>query len=352
MATTQDKKAAADGPNEQTFWTRYSPHHECLLSWVGSATGHGLVIGVMFLSGLAISWGRSDSARPPNMDVVQLPPGDGFPDGESGTPSPFGQANAAEAITPQVKETKSAAVLLQDKFQDIKGPQLDVPDAATLAPGESEDPFKDLAKGFEQIGKEPPKQLAKANVAGNVGDPKGVKGSTGLGGVGGGVGPGRGKGKGPGIGSGLPARSATRQEILARKWRFDMSGDGKEHADKLSAVGVILAIPDPSGKPLFIRDLKRRPVEVRPGDIGKFKDAVHWINNKPDSVFILARELQLPFVPKFVAMYLPREREEKMAEAERRFAQRLSRPLERVNATWFDFQLRNGVYEPVVLRQE
>src|SRR5262245_49423792 len=249
MANTQDKKPVADAPNEQTFWTRYSPHHECLLSWMGSATGHGLVLGIMFPSGLvSISWGRSDAGRPPSMDVVQLPPGDGLEEGGGGNPAPFGQHDKEDVQQP--KDMKMAAAAPQDKFQEIKAPQLSVPEAPALDPGNvSEDPFKDLEKELKQF-KDPPKQ-AKTQVA--IGDPKGNVGGKGPGGLGGdGVGPGKGRGKGPGIGSGLPARNATRQEILARKWRFDMSGDGKEHADKLAAIGVILAVPDPNGKPLFI----------------------------------------------------------------------------------------------------
>ncbi|MBM4072066.1 MAG: hypothetical protein FJ271_24535 [Planctomycetes bacterium] len=347
MVQAHSKKPPADLPDENTFWRRYSPHHECLLSTVASVTCHGLVLGVLILSGLvSISWGRSESARPPNMDVVQLPAGDGFDGGGGGgDPAPLG--TPAEAILAKTNEAKTLAQKLPE-FQDIKTPLLNVPDAPLLEPGDAADPFQELARSLKEVGKEPVKK-DKTKVVGTVGDQKGVPGGKGSGGSGGGdgVGPNTGK-KGR---FGVP-RGATRQEILARKWRFDMSGDGKEHADKLAAIGVILAVPDANGNPLFIRDLKRRPVQARPGDISKFKDAVRWNNYKPDSVFILARELQLPFVPKFVAMYLPRDREEKMAEAEKRFAQRLSRPLENVTATWFDFQLRNGVYEPVVIRQE
>lgn len=355
MAACADSKkpssGPADAPTAETFWTRYSPHHECLLSWVGSATGHGLVLGILFLSGLAIGWARtSEVRRPPTMDVVQLE--GGGQEGGGGDPAPFGQEHIGkEAAVEQVKE--KVALVPPDKFQEIKPRALDVPAAPTLEPAASDDIFASLNKSIVEVNRDPPKPAVKQpKIASTIGSSKGVVDGKGRGGLGGGGdGTGRGKGVGPGLG-GPGGRKLTRQDILAWRWRFDMSGDGKEHADKLSAIGVILVVPDPAGKPLVIRDLKRRPVEALPEDISKFKDAVRWLNRKPDSVFILAKELQLPFVPDRVELYLPRDREEKISEVEQRFARRLSRPMQNVRATWFDFQLRNGVYEPVVIRQE
>jgi hypothetical protein len=71
----------------------------------------------------------------------------------------------------------------------------------------------------------------------------------------------------------------------------------------------------------------------------------------------LARELQIP-MPRdlagrsYVILLLPKDREQKMADVERRYAEGQRRSVQNIRATWFDFRLRNGVYEPVVIRQE
>jgi hypothetical protein len=354
MAADSKKSAkAASAPTEETYWKRYSPHHECLLSWVGSATVHGLVFGIMFLSGLMVVWARSSEVRrPPSMDVVQLSPGAGE-EGGGGDPAPLGQ-DPVEAVNNVKVNQKQIPETQQDKIPDIKTTQLDVPVVSPLDPGETQLDDKTL-QGLEQAFKaEPPKQ--KVAVGSPKGDPKG----TGPGGLGGdGVGPGKGRKAGPGVGLG-GAAARTKQQIFAQRWRFYLSEKdrtGKEHAEKLEAMGIILAVPDGAGRVLLVRDFKRRPVETRLLNAAQFqaqfKDAVHWYNKDRESVSILAEELRLPFIPPLpVIMLLPKERELKMAEVEQRFAERRGRSVNTIRETHFDFQLRNGAYEPVVIRQE
>jgi hypothetical protein len=159
--------------------------------------------------------------------------------------------------------------------------------------------------------------------------------------------------KGAFVGSGGPAgRIATKQEIYAWRWNFDLSGDPQEHARKLAAIGVNVAVQSPQGQVFFITDLNRRPSELKRGVLPDAKKVVGWRNGSPDSIRALAHELQLPFVPRFVQMLLPKEREEKMAQEEARFAAEQRRDLRTVRRTWFQFHLRNGVYEPVAVRFE
>src|SRR5205814_9572308 len=129
--------------------------------------------------------------------------------------------------------------------------------------------------------------------------------------------------KGAGIGKGgIGGRKATDQEIFAWRWRFDLSGDAKEHARKLAAMGVTVAIPDqnPAAGFFIITDLNRRPVDMKKDNLAAFKDAVKWYNTRAESVQALAAELQLPFVPKFVVLLLPKDREQKMADLEAQYA--------------------------------
>ena len=66
----------------------------------------------------------------------------------------------------------------------------------------------------------------------------------------------------------------------------------------------------------------------------------------------LAKEIQLSFVPARVFLLLSKDREEKMAQEEAEFARRQGRDPNSIRATWFDFRLQDGAYEPVVIRQE
>jgi hypothetical protein len=152
--------------------------------------------------------------------------------------------------------------------------------------------------------------------------------------------------------SGLPGgrRPKTPQEFLAERWRFDLSGDGAEHANKLVAMGVTVAVAAADGKVYAIRDLKKRPVDLVPLDRKEHRDEVKWYNPDANSLRSLAAVLQLPFVPRHVILFLPKERETQMAALEREAMQRQGR--QTVHATWFDFRLRNGAYEPFVTRLE
>lgn len=345
------------GPNEATFWRRYSPHHECLLACVGSFTVHALVVGTaLFFSLFVVVWARSSEVRrPPSMDVVQLS-GGGGEEGGGGDPAPFGQDKFEENVKVANVDTKLPPQVKPDELE-IKSPQFDLPGVAPVDPGDTaldEKALKALEKEFTTP--MPPKKVA------SLGRPDGVPKGQGPGGKGGdGIGPGIGNKKGPGIGKGgLGGRPATKQEILAARWRFLLhttDRTGKEHAEKLDAMGIILAVPDGAGRYLLIRDFKRRPVETEIMNgaqfQAKFKDAVHWFNRDRQSVTTLADELRLPFIPQNpVIMLLPREREAKMAEVEHRFAERRGRAMNTVQATYFDFLLRNGAYEPVVIKQE
>jgi hypothetical protein len=346
---------------EEVFWRKYSPHHEALLSGVGSFVVHGLVVGILFLAGLSLLWARqSEELRPPNMDAVMVEGGgDGFEGGGSepaADGSPDG-SNKTENVDGPPKTPQETPIASKDKLEDpLTPPQFDIPPVAGNDAGELVQ-NAEVAASLQEISAEVERDMKivrpKKSV-GPVGTPNGTGKKTGKGGLGGNVGgPGKGNKKGPGTGtSGGFGRKKTKQEILAWRWRFDLSGDGKEHADKLDAMGVTLAFADQAGKFLVARNLKRRPVDARRESLEPYKDAVKWYNTRAESILGLAREIQLPFVPRYVVLLLPKEREEKMAEAERRYAESRGRKVSTVSATWFDFRPQNGAYEPVVIRQE
>lgn len=342
-------------PPDERFWKRYSPHYELPLAGTASLFLHGILFGLLLFGGLwkLLQW-RSEQSRPPSMDVVMLEGGGDGSEGAAGLPGLPGDLGTEVAaqdqpMTPELAKKFAALELDQVPRIDLEVPEVPLPEP-------KEDISKlldDISKEVDKLPKEKTKTVAprpKDGVASGKGSGTTAKGPVGQGGTGGGLGKGT---KGTGFGSGGPGgRKLTRAEIFARRWRFDLSGTGKEHADKIAAVGLILVIPSPQGELLFIKDIRRRPVELQPGNLGKFQDAVKWQNTSPHSIQALARELQLPFVPPAVFMFLPREREEKMAAEELRFAQQAGRPPALVQETWFDFRLRGGQYEPVAIAQK
>jgi hypothetical protein len=339
-------------PPDERFWQRYSPHHELSLAGMTSFFMHGLVIGVMTLGAYWYLFQRdSETNKPPTMDMVQIAGGgDGF-EGMGGEPGSSGDSmpRQTEVIPAPMTDVVEMSPATSLPLKDAKQIELDIPEVnSSENKADLERILANLEKEAVDQAKENTPTKKPAKIAAR--STSNLKGTGGVGGTGGG--PGRGhKGMGPGAG-GLGGRKATKAEIYAWRWRFDLTGNGKEHATKLAAFGVTLAIPTPQGGFVFIHDLRRRPAILQPGNIEKYKDAVKWKNTEPGSLLELARELKLPFVPTMVIMLLPQDREEKMASEELRFAQKMGIAPQQIQATWFDFHLRDGVYEPVAIRQQ
>jgi hypothetical protein len=346
---------------DETLWEKYSPHFEMPLASATSLFLHGTIIGVIAIGGMAFFWAANqEAAKPPKMDVVMLE-GDGAGleglGGASGLPGPpdAGGPKRTEQITP-----------LNDAKQPERGtprndapPQLGLPfiddGKAPLNPElsiELERIAKEAAEQAQKEQKNPPpigsgSDTKKSGPVG-TGNPKG---KGGLGGSGTGLGMGNKQGAGVGKG-GFGGRQITKQEIYAWRWNFELGGSAKEHARKLAAIGVDIAIQNPKGQVFFVTDLNRRPAELKRGNLPDPKEVVGWRNTRQESISALAQELQLPFTPAFVQMLLPKDKEEKMAAEENRFAGEQRRDLRTVRKTWFEFRLRNGAYEPMAVRFE
>jgi len=361
VAPPEDKKELL--PPDEKFWQRYSPHYEMPLAGMASVLAHALIFGILFVSGLIalMNW-RGEASRPPNMDVIQIegggiglddPGGGGFGDGKEAGPMSDGQPILETKENSSEPLPQNAATLTE-----LPKVELEVPDLST-------DPTQtDSANVMEtlmNVGKEADVQAKKEVIAPKMPGPSTggtKKGEGGLGkgqgkGVGSGIGPGSGLGRpGTGKGTGPGGKPATRQQILANRWRFDLSGDAHQHAEKLAEIGVTVGLLDPRSNFLVVQDVKQRPVRLRTENLAKYKDAVTWFNRQPQSLQGLQRELGLPFMPQAVVLLLPKDREEVIAAEEARFAQQQGRSPEMVNATWFDFRLRDGAYAPIALRQE
>jgi len=348
MAQSSDQvKSSTDlRPPDERFWQRYSPHHEALLSGVGSLTVHGLVVGIMILLGWAALWARtSETQRPPNMDVLQL--AEGAEGG--GEPAPLGQGE---------ENTKQEAVAANSNPQSEHTTKeilpMDLPKTLVSPDAIADDPTPsqkdDVGAFLETIGQEAKKvQAVKVKADKPAGRKDGQVGKKGLGGSGGGTGTGIGKGKGPGKGGG---GGTGQHKVYANRWNFNPAGNGREQAEKLVAARMILVVPHPSG-PFVIRDLRRRPAPLIRENVAKLLDgAVYWVSRAPAEVAKLAAELRLSAAPPFLIILVPEDREQQMAAAEAEYAKMQGRPYDTITETWFDFRLRNGIYEPVVISQK
>lgn len=361
MSPATSEKSKPLVPPDERFWQRYSPHHEFPLSTVTSIVLHGLVIGAMLLAGWWMSrrW-LDDFAKPPSMDVVRLEGGgsgfEGF-GGGTGLPGkidPGGGNKELVETNPQLKDSKpdTPQVRLKDPVVDpLKLTDLPISPTGELSLADLDEVGKqadDLFRKLTNLPKRPAETGGAAVGTGQQGPGKGT----------GPVGPGIGFKKGPGVGTGGIGRPATRQEILATRWRFALPGEtGKEHAKHLDAVGFVLGVPDGTGGVLIIRDLKRRPADLRSENLTVYKDAVRYYNTKPDSVFKLAQELRMPLPrlangqPCFI-LFLPKDREQKLATVEADYTRAQGKTIEQVEGTWFGFRLENGAYQPFVDRQD
>jgi hypothetical protein len=362
MASTEKKTPSRAGkpllPPDEQFWKRYSPRYELPLAGATSFFVHGMVVGILAVGGLAFLFrAGAEASRPPQMDVtlIEAGAGDFGSGGMPGSPGEPGQQEVGMEGAGAPLEGANTGNEPTDELPSVGSLELDLP--SSVAAAESKD---DLVKQFEQLradadkrSKDPaPKSGSKGGILGG----KGVVGGTGKSGAGkGGQGGTGGTGRAGGGG-----RKATDQEIKAWRWRFDLAGAPKVHADKLDRAGLIIAVPDPAegkanpekGPYFLIRDLKRRPISLEKIDLSKYQDSVKWYSQKADSVRDLAKEIKLPFVPEFVVLLLPKDREAKMAAEERRFALQNGTNPAIVRETVFDFRLQNGVYEPVAVSQK
>jgi hypothetical protein len=359
MVATEKKTPSRAGkpllPPDEQFWQRYSPHYELPLAGATSFFFHGLVVGILAVGGLAFLFRIDvDAAKPPPMDMI-LVEGGGFggPGGEPGLPGAPGEPGLKEMGLPDAGGSEGDSDASKEGVEEL--PSLPTMELQAPPSDEGTEPSNDVTEKLKQLSIDAEKRANAPIPKKAIGRSKGILGAKRPGGSTGKLGKG-GQGGGPrGFGP-----KATDQEIKAWRWRFDLTGSPRDHADKLDRTGLIVAVPDPAaGKPdpkkgqhLFIRDLKRRPVMLEKGDFTKYEEAVKWYNRTPESVRGLVKELQLPFVPEYVVLLLPKDREAKMAAEEHRFAQQHGMNPAAVQETWFDFRLQNGVYEPIAIRQK
>ena len=349
--------ATANRSTEPTILQRYSPRGECPLSFAGSALLHvGLVVGIAVLAyfGLASS---SDSAKPPEMDVVEIEGGGGLPNSIADNKDPGGsgdtnnreRAGQRQAGNPRVGDLK-----IKQRFEFTKLGKEDF----------KLDQSTDLLDGpggvFDKLDREQvlgqkilDRESGTGNSNGTGTASKGAPGSPGKGGPGSGSGDGSGAGKGKGPGKGANPKGVlfTDQRRRELRWQILASTNGEVHLKKLQALQVTLLIPLQHQPGFMLRyDLSKPTLvgqRVRAEDDSK---KVRWKNANQEEMRALAKVLNLQETPQFTVIYLPPSLEADMARKELAFEGR--RESDILKTVW-DVRERDGAYEnePYIVTQ-
>jgi hypothetical protein len=326
-------------PPEPKFWKRYSPHHEFPISSVTSVCIYALgALLAWAVISFAIHQNEDNKSLP--VEAIEVAGGGGSPDGE-------GTEGAGDLPPVQNKEAVTTAktdpsdfpqvALKDDKFDPL------APDPLNLPELNSEDVRvidEGTAQAIERIAKVEP--MARKQIFQGIGPSKGLGGS----GSGGGKGAGKGKGEGDLEGDGKSKLSNRQKRVLRWVMIFN-TANGNDYVSQLRELGAILAIPQPQGGYLVIRDLARLPAQGEKEDLNAIK-RIFWIDDKPDSVHSLAMALRLPYRPPHIVAFFPEKLEADLLKKE--LAYRGKQEYE-IKETRFKVERVGGTYEPRVFSQ-
>jgi hypothetical protein len=346
---------------EETFWQRYSPHHEFPLATVSAVTLCGMALGVLILLWLVNFGLNPEFEGPPGSDAVAVLPGGGGPgmDDEGTSTAPLAKAKTelAPSDVPSKPTAPRPAAPTDPLVKDFKANPLTVP-------GEQEAsldtrPFEKLEKDANQADLERRIQAERAAAqkakresakTGSGGPPGGKNGPGAGGGTGTGVGPGNGSGTGPNGGGTRGWRAPTVQEIHARRWRITLAPDIDLHLRTLIAMRVTYIFVDNGGRLHQVLDLKRTPVETKAIPPIDPTRVVAWQFEDQRILPGLALKLGLRFRPKMGLITLPADVEQNLAAVEQEAMLKQGRPEGTIRQTHFGvrFNNANGTYEPYV----
>ena len=338
-------------PPDERFWQRYSPHAELPLSSAGSFVVHILLFGLLLLASfLGTLFFNSNRSLP--VEAVQLSDGGGDPHAKGTGPNNGGDPVEA---APSSKEKPATDTVPNE---DTPPPDLKVNPTTTPKPEFKDQPGRRISEEDTNTLQQLKTRVGQIRSPGSTssGGSNHGKGGPGSGG-------GSGKGHGPGIGDGTGPGAATPTQREKRILRWTMTFDNIDHANyvaQLRGLGAVLAIPvreDANGVQYkLIRDLSARPAKLTDEDIGEIQShrAVKWIDENPNSVRGVMSVLGLRLTPSHFLAFMPEELEDKLLRLETTYLSKRhsSRKEDDIKATKFRIKVRNGKYEPEVVKQE
>jgi hypothetical protein len=333
------KAKSSKSPPEETFWKRYSPHHEFPLSTVMSVSMHVLSLVLLFL---AVRWLiHSDKGRPLQEIGVIIAPGGG-----GGNPQGVGKGPGGELKSPDQENVDTSA----ENSNTPPPPERTQPE---LAPSKPEAIFPTVQdQGVRELLKSSNDAVrAQAHVADSVREKlrRGLMPGQGQGGPG--SGGGKDRGTDTGIGRDTGPGTGNMNERLKRTLRWVMVFDtfnGEDYARQLAGLGAILAFPRSKDQYLVVRDLNTRPARGHVEDIEKIK-RIYWVDDKRESITPLCLALGVKPVPDHVVAFFPEKLEKKLLELELKYK---GRKESEIYETRFKIVKSASGYDPVVIDQK
>jgi hypothetical protein len=322
-------------PPEEKFWKRYSPQHEFPISSVTSICIYALaILGAWALVAYAINRNEDNKSLP--VGAIEIGGGGGSPDGEgtkgTGDLPPPPKKEVASNIKPEPDAT-AKSVPPDEKLVSLTPDPLDLPE---LQNTDSRVISEAAEAARDKLGKM--SQTARKQLFEGLGPSKGLGGS----GEGGGKGKGKGIGEGDGEGPGKGKMSVRQKRVLRWVMMFN-TVNGNDYLTQLRELGAILAIPNPTGGYLVIREL-RPPIQGKNEELASIQ-RIFWIDDKPESVASLSRALALPQPPPHVVAFFPEKLEKELLDKELKYQRRKE---EDIKETRFRVQRIRGKYVPVV----
>lgn len=306
--------ATIDHPNSQppaeSFWERYSPHHEFSLSSVGSLTLHALLLGLLVLASILgfFTLVGLEPTAPPQLDALTVHGGGGG----GGDPLGVGRGigGKGDPLVEDVRNDPEPAPYVGTPLAEIPRAKVDplqFPVVASDPDGKRFIEKSNLAVvALSKLQQEARDQLLRGLAGKGEGGP----------GKEGGRDTGSDKGTTP---SPAPAKPLTKREKRVLRWVMVFNvRDGFEYLRQLDGLGAILGIPEARGQYRILRNLKQRPARGEIEDL-KSIERIFWVDDTADSVRSLGRALQLEPLPNHIVAFFPREVEEDLLRKELNF---------------------------------
>lgn len=322
-------------PPEEQFWQRYSPRLEFPLSALGSAIVH---VAALVLLLLVASYLLVDN-RPIEVEPIALIEGGGGGlTGGLGSNPGVGTTPPEELVNPESKDTE-VPPYIGPKLSELPRPKVD---PAQFAEFKDDPDSKRLIENGTQalpslakLQKEARSRLMEGLLAGQGDSGKGRDGGKDTG---------RDKGQGPGIGEGTAGSDLRKKRVLRWTMMFD-TRDGYDYVRQLAALGAILGVPQPDGSYVILRNLLQKPAQGMVEDLTKI-NRIFWVDDRADSLRMLAQALGLERVPDHVVAFFPKEFE---AELTRKEFQYHRKPEHLIQETRFRVIRRGAGWEAVVI---
>jgi hypothetical protein len=109
-----------------------------------------------------------------------------------------------------------------------------------------------------------------------------------------------------------------REKRLLRWVMLFNTQNGEDYLKQLHGLGAILAVPEPKGGYLVLRDLHKLPAKGTKENLTTIQ-RIFWIDNKPASVQSLSKALGLTFEPPHVVAFFPEKFEKGLLEKELKY---------------------------------